>query len=69
MVLLDEAGLADFRAGTLPRVDFMHNLARIWAGLPLPDGRSYYEGQAGNSAAMTWADFEGGMARIWPGAG
>jgi hypothetical protein len=69
MVLLQEAGLADFRAGALPRAEFMHNLARIWAGLPLPDGRSYYEGHAGNSATMTWAEFEGGMARIWPGAG
>ena len=69
MVLLREAGLEDFRTGDLPRSRFMHNLARIWAGLPLPDGRSYYEGYAGNSATMTWADFEGGMARIWPEAG
>lgn len=69
MVLLDEAGLADFQTGALPREDFMRNLARIWAGLPLPDGQSYYEGYAGNRATMTWADFEGGMARIWPGAG
>ncbi|WP_084863653.1 hypothetical protein [Salibaculum halophilum] len=69
MILLQEAGLADFRDGTLPRADFMHNLARIWAGLPLPDGRSYYEGHAGNSATMTWADFEGTMREIWPEAG
>ena len=69
MVLLQEAGLADFRAGTLPRAEFMHNLARIWAGLPLPDGRSYYEGHAGNRATMTWADFEGTMRQIWPEAG
>jgi hypothetical protein len=68
-VLLQEAGLADFRAGDLPRAEFMHNLARIWAGLPLPNGRSYYEGHAGNSATMTWADFEGTMRQIWPEAG
>jgi muramidase (phage lysozyme) len=66
LVLLEDAGLRAFEAGTLPRIRFMENLARIWAGLPLPNGRSFYEGYAGNSAAMTWAAFEGGMSRIWP---
>ncbi|WP_377511095.1 hypothetical protein [Octadecabacter sp. R77987] len=65
LVLLQDAGLHRFEAGTLDRVDFMHNLARIWAGLPLPDGTSYYEGHAGNRATMTWARFESGMAQIW----
>jgi len=45
-----------------------HAIGRIWAGLPLPNGRSYYEGHAGNKATMSWAAFDGGMARIW-GAG
>ncbi len=66
MVLLDDAGLSSFKNGSLSRRQFMHNLARIWAGLPLPNGRSYYQGYAGNSATMTWAAFEGGMAQIWP---
>lgn len=66
LVLLEDAGLHAFEAGTLDRRRFMHNLARIWAGLPLPNGQSYYEGYAGNRASMTWADFEGGVARIWP---
>lgn len=66
MVLLADAGLTAFEAGTLGRAQFMKNLARIWAGLPLPDGKSYYHGQAGNRATMTWASFEAGMARIWP---
>lgn len=66
LVLLEDAGLRAFEAGTLGRRPFMRNLARIWAGLPLPDGRSYYEGHAGNSAAMTWAEFEGGVLQIWP---
>lgn len=65
-VLLTEAGLPDFEAGTLGRRAFMGNLARIWAGLPLPDGRSFYEGFAGNRATMSWAEFENGVARIWP---
>ena len=65
VILLEDAGLQQFQAGALARVDFMHSLARIWAGLPLPDGSSYYEGLAGNRATMTWARFEDGMARIW----
>jgi hypothetical protein len=65
LVLLEDAGLSRFQAGDLERRQFMHNLARIWAGLPLPNGRSYYEGHAGNSATMSWAAFDGGMARIW----
>lgn len=66
LVLLEDAGLRAFEAGTMPRRQFMHGLARIWAGLPLPNGQSYYEGYAGNSAAMSWAEFEGGVAQIWP---
>ncbi|MEJ6395605.1 hypothetical protein V8J82_20265 [Gymnodinialimonas sp. 2305UL16-5] len=66
MVLLEDAGLHDFETGGLRRVVFMRNLARIWAGLPLPNGRSYYEGYAGNRASMTWARFSAGMDQIWP---
>ncbi|MBU2991610.1 hypothetical protein Q4555_15775 [Octadecabacter sp. 1_MG-2023] len=69
VVLLEDAGLSQFQHGEMGRRQFMHNLARIWAGLPLPNGRSYYEGHAGNSATMTWAAFEGGMARIWGASG
>lgn len=66
VVLLEEAGLTAFRTGEVGRRDFMRNLARIWAGLPLPDGRSYYEGYAGNRATMSWAAFEAGFDGIWP---
>lgn len=66
LVLLEDAGLRRFEAGDLGRRQFMHGLARIWAGLPLPNGQSYYEGYAGNRAAMSWEVFEGGVNRIWP---
>jgi hypothetical protein len=69
LVLLEDAGLSQFQAASLGRRQFMHNLARIWAGLPLPNGRSYYKGHAGNSAAMSWVAFDSGMARIWPVGG
>ncbi|SLN28321.1 lysozyme family protein [Pseudooctadecabacter jejudonensis] len=65
VVLLEDAGLSAFKAGDMDRLVFMHNLAKIWAGLPLPNGRSYYEGYAGNSASMSWAVFDGGMRAIW----
>ena len=65
-VLLAEAGLHKFRQGVLSRAAFMNNLAKIWAGLPTPSGKSYYDGYAGNKASMTWARFEAEMARIEP---
>lgn len=66
-LLLVEAGYHRFQQGTMSRKDFMHNLAKIWAGLPLPNGKSYYQGYAGNKATMTWAYFDGEMARIFDG--
>lgn len=69
LVLLEDAGYARFQAGELDRRRFMYNLSRIWAGLPLPNRKSYYDGYAGNSATMSWASFNSGMARIWPAGG
>ncbi len=66
LVLLRDAGLKRFLAGTLTRRAFMKKLARIWAGLPLPTGKSYYEGYAGNKAVISWVRFEAGMARAFP---
>jgi len=65
LILLNEAGLEAFQARTLPRRAFMKNLARIWAGLPLPSGRSYYAGYAGNKATMSYARFEAGMREVF----
>lgn len=66
--LLQDAGISRFRSGDLGREQFMRNLARIWAGLPLPSGQSHYQGYAGNKATITWDTFEAGMARIFPGS-
>lgn len=66
-LLLVEAGFHRFQQGTMSRKDFMHNLAKIWAGLPLPNGKSYYQGYAGNKATMSWSYFNGEMARIFDG--
>ncbi len=68
-VLLVEAGLSQFRAGTLGRTPFMNNLAKIWAGLPNSTGNSHYEDYAGNTAVVSWAYFESVIAGISPGHG
>ncbi|WP_224501505.1 lysozyme family protein [Celeribacter litoreus] len=65
-VLLQEAGLYEARAGRMERQTLMHNLAKIWAGLPTRSGLSYYHGYAGNRATMSWAEFDAAMARVFP---
>jgi len=64
-VLLKEAGLQRFNHGLIGRHQFMNNLAKIWAGLPTSNGKSHYDGYAGNKAAMTWTDFDAHMRRIF----
>ena len=64
--LLKEAGLNGFTKGKIGRRDFMLNLAKIWAGLPLASGRSYYSGVANNKATISWDRFLSEMTRIFP---
>jgi len=64
--LLADAGLAEFTAGRIPRAAFMANLARIWAGLPVESGKSYYHGLAGNAAGMSWAAYDRPIAALGP---
>ena len=66
-ILLADAGLAVFQAGGLTRHGFMNNLAKIWAGLPTSNGKSYYDGYAGNHATMSWARYDAEMRLIYPG--
>ncbi|MDE4175630.1 hypothetical protein PXK01_15815 [Phaeobacter sp. PT47_59] len=65
--LLEEAGLSETLAGEMNRHAFMHNLSKIWAGLPTSSGKSYYHGLAGNKAVLSWAKFDEEMARLFPG--
>jgi len=66
-VLLIEAGFHTFREGGMQRTRFMENLAGIWAGLPMSNGKSRYHGFAGNRATMSWDRFDREMAQIFPG--
>lgn len=56
-LLLADAGLAKVQTGKITQRAFMLNLAKIWAGLPTPSGRSYYHGYAGNKATMSYDSY------------
>jgi muramidase (phage lysozyme) len=65
--LIDDAGLGALMAGELDAAAFMDGLARIWAGLPLGNGQSAYQGVAGNRATIARAAFEARIAVILGG--
>ena len=64
--LVEEAGYSDFINGRITREKFMDQLAAVWAGLPLANGRSHYHGYAGNRATITRAEYTSAMAAIFP---
>ncbi len=64
-ILLDEAGFEDMVNGQLAVKNFQNNLAKIWAGLPLENGKSYYQGHAGNRATITRAQFDAKMGNLF----
>ncbi len=64
-ILLADAGYNDFVAGKLPASQLMDNLAKIWAGFPMANGRSAYHGKAGNRATITRAFFQAELGRVF----
>jgi hypothetical protein len=65
-ILLAQAGYVSFFVGDIAPETFMDNVATVWAGLPLADGTSAYEGIAGNHATVSRAAYAQGMAMIFP---
>ena len=63
--LMIDAGYNDFLQGAMSRSRFQDRLARIWAGLPLSNGRSAYHGTAGNRATISRASFDSAMVSIF----
>ena|GEM_PF-5527126 len=53
MQLIDEAGFAAYQAGRLSPKKFIDNLAAIWAGLPLANGKSVHAGVGDNKATVS----------------
>ena len=66
-LLLGDAGLDALQRDEITRAAFLLNLAKIWAGLPTPSGRSYYHGVAGNRAALSYAAYARAMDAILDG--
>lgn len=66
-LLLADAGLAAMLRGEIPRAAFMLNLAKVWAGLPTPSGRSYYHGVAGNRAVLSYDKYASAVGAILDG--
>jgi muramidase (phage lysozyme) len=65
-VLIEEAGYSAFLGGDISPDVFMDRLAQLWAGLPLGDGRSAYEGVAGNRATIGRSAYARAVAQIFP---
>lgn len=63
-VLLEEAGLSAWQRGELRQERFMDALAKIWAGLPTRNGKSYYHGYAKNRATITRSFYSAEMKKI-----
>lgn len=63
-LLLGDAGLLKVQQGEITAERFMLNLARIWAGLPMASGRSYYDGYAGNKAVLGWDSYSSQVRAI-----
>ena len=66
-LLLAEAGLEAMQRGEIPRAAFLLNLAKVWAGLPTPSGRSYYHGVAGNRAVLSYDSYARAVGDILDG--
>jgi len=66
-LLLGDAGFTKVQTGAISPETFMHNLARIWAGLPTATGRSYYHGYAGNKAVISYDSYAAQVRRILGG--
>ncbi len=63
--LLVGAGYTKFQKGQISQSNFMDRLAKVWAGLPTRNGKSYYDKYAGNRATISRSFFKREMQRIF----
>lgn len=57
IALMDARGRQRFRNGRLDVDSYANNLAKEWASLPMPNGRSYYAGTGSNRSLVPRSDF------------
>lgn len=55
--LMNVRGRERFRSGRLGVDQYANNLAKEWASLPMPNGRSYYAGVGSNNSLASRSDF------------
>ncbi|MGO4855031.1 hypothetical protein [Phaeovulum sp. W22_SRMD_FR3] len=65
-VLIIDAGYLALKDGTMSLDGFKAELAKVWAGFPLPTGESYYKGVANNQATISYEMYSRLMAQIFP---
>lgn len=63
--LLMDAGLGKFEAGTRSIEQFMDRVAGVWAGLPLQNDKSAYDGIEGNRAIINRDQYKAAMSAIY----
>lgn len=57
LVLMKARGRDKFREGKMPADTYADNLAKEWASLPMPNGKSYYAGTGSNKSLVSRTDF------------
>lgn len=57
LALMKARGRDKFREGKLPADTYANNLAKEWASLPMPDGKSFYAGTGSNKSLVSRSDF------------
>lgn len=53
LALMDARGYSRYKSGGIDVNTIANNLAKEWASLPMPDGRSYYEGTGSNKSLVS----------------
>jgi len=59
--LLKQRGHDRYRSGTLDVNSYANNLAKEWASLPMPDGKSFYAGVGSNKSLVSRDEFIGAL--------
>lgn len=65
-ILIIDAGYLALKDGSMSLDTFKVELAKVWAGFPLANGRSYYQGDGLNAATNSYANYSRYMAQIFP---
>lgn len=65
-LLIIEAGYLDLKDRRISLKQFEVALAKVWAGFPLSNGKSYYAGVANNAATVSYKTYSSALAQIFP---